>query len=348
MGNKRNRVEWIDFAKGITIILVIIGHTVSGGKYGSIIRGLIFSFHMPLFFILSMITYQCSRTFEEFKEKVKLSFRHLIYPAVIMITLNNIIFIIRNPMLAIDVEWWRDRVYEFIFSSGVELTFNNLHVSAIGIPWFFFALFIGRCIFDYIHLQFKEGQLLIITIIIGISGICISTYQWLPFSLDIALSIMPFFYIGYKLKTLSVKNAGKRCCIWCVVWLVTLYVTFNDYNVWTYLELAIRRYNGFPICYIAAISGTMFVLLFGIIFCRHSKIIKKPFLFLGKNSLYMLCIHIIDYLFINFWNRDGNQYYSAILRVIVDSVIFLMVMFITKVLKLIKIYILKNSKTKDL
>lgn len=37
-----NREPWIDFAKGITLLLVIIGHTVSG-----VLSGAIYSFHMP-------------------------------------------------------------------------------------------------------------------------------------------------------------------------------------------------------------------------------------------------------------------------------------------------------------
>lgn len=52
----RQRIDWIDFAKGITILLVIIGHNVSGP-----LRGAIFSFHMPLFFILSCVTYSWSK-----------------------------------------------------------------------------------------------------------------------------------------------------------------------------------------------------------------------------------------------------------------------------------------------
>ena len=323
---EEKRVEWIDFAKGIAIILVIIGHTVSVGKYGSIIRGMIFSFHMPLFFILSIMTYRCSRSYEEYARKIRTSLKHLIYPAVLMITLNNVILAIRNPSFIVDVEWWRDRIYSFIFSSGVELTFNNYHVSAVGIPWFFFALFIGRSIFDYIHLQFSDGQLSVISIIIGILGVCISTYQWLPFSLDIALSIMPFFYVGYKMKTMNMSSSVKKCFIWGAIWLGTLALAFNDYNVWTYMELAARRYNFIPICYITAIAGTIFVIQFSIIVCSHTKNVKKLFLYFGKNSLYLLCIHIMDYLVTNFWNIDGNQYYSAILRVIVDIAIFLIIM----------------------
>ena len=43
-----NRVGWIDVAKGIAIVLVIIGHTV---QFGGGTRNFIFSFHMPLFFL---------------------------------------------------------------------------------------------------------------------------------------------------------------------------------------------------------------------------------------------------------------------------------------------------------
>ena len=47
-----SRIIWVDIAKGLAILLVVIGHTVQNGIHGAIIRGVIFSFHMPLFFIL--------------------------------------------------------------------------------------------------------------------------------------------------------------------------------------------------------------------------------------------------------------------------------------------------------
>lgn len=57
----RQRIAWIDIAKGIAIILVVIGHcipdaTSSTGISVSAYRwlhGVIYSFHMPLFFFLS-------------------------------------------------------------------------------------------------------------------------------------------------------------------------------------------------------------------------------------------------------------------------------------------------------
>lgn len=52
-----NRIEYIDIAKGIGIILVVIGHVVWGGNYpmggARTISNFIYSFHMPLFFVIS-------------------------------------------------------------------------------------------------------------------------------------------------------------------------------------------------------------------------------------------------------------------------------------------------------
>ena len=53
----KKRIDWVDCAKGIAIILVLIGHTVTFDTESQrLARGIIFSFHMPLFFVLAGIT----------------------------------------------------------------------------------------------------------------------------------------------------------------------------------------------------------------------------------------------------------------------------------------------------
>ncbi len=46
---KNSRIVFIDIAKGISILLMIIGHVIGNG----IRRSTIFSFHMPLYIITS-------------------------------------------------------------------------------------------------------------------------------------------------------------------------------------------------------------------------------------------------------------------------------------------------------
>lgn len=57
-----NRVDWIDYAKGIGILLVVVGHTLRGLVNSSILEASIqeqavdkwiYAFHMPLFFFIS-------------------------------------------------------------------------------------------------------------------------------------------------------------------------------------------------------------------------------------------------------------------------------------------------------
>lgn len=53
MGMKMSkRIEWIDIAKGILIILVVLGHSEISGVTASVIN----SFHMATFFFLAGMT----------------------------------------------------------------------------------------------------------------------------------------------------------------------------------------------------------------------------------------------------------------------------------------------------
>ncbi len=52
----KTRIDWVDAAKGLGILLVILGHTYSIPHW---IYCLIYGFHMPLFFLLSGLTYRC-------------------------------------------------------------------------------------------------------------------------------------------------------------------------------------------------------------------------------------------------------------------------------------------------
>ena len=51
------RFTWIDRAKAIGVVLVVLGHFLYGaflgGDFGKVLNRAIYSFHMPMFFIAS-------------------------------------------------------------------------------------------------------------------------------------------------------------------------------------------------------------------------------------------------------------------------------------------------------
>lgn len=72
----KNRINWIDFGKGFTIFLVLLGHVFLGlyesGKFPSYDKMLItitaqvYIFHIPVFFALSGFFLQTCRKLKKF------------------------------------------------------------------------------------------------------------------------------------------------------------------------------------------------------------------------------------------------------------------------------------------
>lgn len=68
MENIESRIEWIDIAKGIGILFVMLGHCYLDTKY----TFWFISFHMALFFFLSGYTFRIKEDYNSFvKKKIK-------------------------------------------------------------------------------------------------------------------------------------------------------------------------------------------------------------------------------------------------------------------------------------
>lgn len=67
------RIEWLDSARGIAIILVVLGHCI--GYIDDPLNKVILSFHMPAFFFLSGI---CMKREESWKVFAKKRFQRMV------------------------------------------------------------------------------------------------------------------------------------------------------------------------------------------------------------------------------------------------------------------------------
>lgn len=79
----KKRIDYIDIARGIAIILMVIGHCCKGFD-----RKIIFSFHMPLFIIVSGMFFKEDR---KFKDTIIKLFKKLIIPYCISIFFVHIL-----------------------------------------------------------------------------------------------------------------------------------------------------------------------------------------------------------------------------------------------------------------
>ena len=328
----KKRIDWIDFAKGITILLVIVSHCVNGSHGGDLIRGLIFSFHMPLFFILSCMTFRCSVDMDEFRKKSKKAAKHLLVPAVIIVVLRIVLQDTANGVqVLLSTSYWKRKLMTMLLSSGYVSWVGIMKVDALGIPWFLVALFVSRTLFDYLHLNCMSGNLLINCCLFSLVGVLFGRSGHMPFSLDIAMAILPLLWIGNQLKHYDFsRHAAKKMLAYGIVWLLTFFVMYDSGEA--YLEFAIRRYPMFPLSYVTAICGTMMVCEGSILAIDWLGKWAKPMMYLGKNSLYMLGVHCMDGLW-RFWWKDGI---STLRRVAADILVFCLVMLLRNVITTLK------------
>lgn len=288
---RKPRIEWIDMAKGIAIILVIVGHTID---YSSPLRSFIFSFHMPLFFILAGYTFRP----KPWRMVVKSSAKRLLLPYLLLFLLwkvPNLLaytdYVGKSALLGL--------AGSFIFAAGT--TVQPFGFEATGMSWFLVALFCSRLIMNGIcHVsaerkgaQAIEGALSLAALGVGVLfGKALHLY--LPLSLDVSLVAVFFMWIGYMGKNLNTAQllsapAGIAAAI---VWIICARFSF--------LELAARDYRMLPLALIAAAAGTLMVCAASRVLCDAPQVpalkqVRAYLLFSGRNSLAIYCFHAVDW-----------------------------------------------------
>ena len=90
------RIYWVDFAKSFGVFLVFWGHTLlyGGGQFGNDVNKIIYSFHMPMFFILSGYVAKPEST--PFRQFVKKRFARVLLPALILYIITLPLYFISN------------------------------------------------------------------------------------------------------------------------------------------------------------------------------------------------------------------------------------------------------------
>ncbi len=316
------RVKWVDISKAIAILLLPISHTIANP---SLLRSLIFSFHMPLFFVASGYTSSPVNDFRTLARKTK----------------KNCLFLIMSAFLSLIIygflaafQFHDGTVIDSILQTMQEFFFQipPRGVGNIGAVWFFLALFYVKALANSLSLltvkqkpALRENIVISGLIILGAIGILLCrTKIGLPFYLDIGLSTAFYYGVGMLYKKISgvfQKHENKLLLPSLILWLIPV---LNNKNI----EIWERAYP---------LTG-IFASLFGIfvIFYLSKKLdrlklkIVSYLRIIGQHTFIFFLIHCFDeILFCRFWDfRDGSYftfYISSFLRMVIDIVFFVII-----------------------
>jgi len=265
----------LDIAKGIAMLLVIIGHC--DNLYFSPTHHFIYSFHMPLFFLASGYLYKV----RDIKETLKKDFKHLAIPYVM--TCIAIIAIALVYYLATkDGEPLSRLSLAALWGSGGHHSCKYLaDVPGIGPLWFLPALLICKNVYNVL----PEKRRLLYSLVIFLVATVIGRYLiFLPFSILSGLSAIVFYAIGDHLKLIK-TIPYPYWIIGIICWIISLRFS-NIYLVTPQLDL-------YFVDVIGATTASLLVYSLSRLISKVS-FLMKGFSWIGANSLYIFCFHAIE------------------------------------------------------
>jgi fucose 4-O-acetylase-like acetyltransferase len=283
----KQRIEYIDVAKGIGIILVAIGHFVYRKNFDtqSVLFHWIYSFHMPLFFFISGLFFSATGGSKSFFIR---KLRSLVVPYILFSIIQIILNIIEHDSIGIK---------RFIFYG-----WGNKSPM-----WFIVCLFEIEML-HYLILYQRKWRYPVIIMLIVFFLYKIIYNGWLPYS----VSELPYFYTYFLMayilrdKLMRMKNWNLIFLIFPVLWVIHWFILKYtlDYN--PQYRVSDNDLLSFVLRYITSIIGLIATLLVSLLTSKY--FIKKLFTWIGRNTLVILCTHLMIYDFLLWMNI---QYISS-------------------------------------
>lgn len=271
----KNRIEWIDIARGIAILFVCLGHR----DIPPIFSKWIYTFHMPIFFFISgYITKYDGVSFGKFMNKKLCG---LVIPYFSL------------GAVYIFSEW----IYSLCFHKEFNILewLQKLFIGQkIGSSWFIIALLIVEILAFLLH-RFNKRTRIGVLFFLVVGGFVLNYFleEQIIWNIPAALIGILFFESGYFIKQGEIVNKickHKNFLIFvCVISVVAsiLSVLFNsEVDMW-YL-----KYGNIPLFLLGAYSGIIIVFLISIFISTIKIPIKKPFIYFGKNTLPIIEFHL--------------------------------------------------------
>lgn len=317
-----NRIEWIDATKALAIVLMIIGHTV---EFGTFTRNLIFSFHMPVFVLLSGYTYKVRKDKSKLIEATIKDVKRLLGPVILTFIIEITLRFLTGNVYTIQafIEMLKVRITALFWASGIAIYDS----AALGSIWFLISLFWVRFIVRLITTFLSYHVSILVMLGLSVVGVLTSRVCYLPQNFDVVFAMLFFFAVGMLWKNYyeTIQKYSLFLTIGSICFLsVCLYKGI-------YIELASRSYPYGLVCFLEAVAGS-YLCVQAATFLSKYKTVNRSLQIIGKETLLILCIHYLDKFFKPLWLTD-NIVLSCGLRMLFDLGVFAIIFILKNIWK---------------
>ena len=279
----KERIQWIDEAKGIGILLVMFGHCYLHWYFCF----WFYSFHMSLFFFLSGYTFSRKERYDGFlKKKIKT----LLVPYLFFV----IITMLCNGVLAIT----HGNSYDLL-----DIAKQYLIQHRYTLLWFITCLFLAEqamYLLSILNSRYAKNRFWLISFVIALIVFYlyrISINIDLPWNADLTILGTAFMCLGQWCKNskwITTTYFTKPKILLCLSMCGCLIASSLNYKYFTNVDWYSDRWGNPILFVIAAVSGTVAVISVSML--KNNKILVA----IGKNSLMYYGLHriVIDLMFV--------------------------------------------------
>lgn len=286
------RIDYLDYIKGFGILLVILGHIYD---VSNPIKIWLYSFHIPLFFIISgaLIKYT-NINGRNMKNIIISKFKSLIIPYICFELLAIFVWMIQNELTFSAFKW--------------NITDSIFMYCKAGTTWFLFALFVSEILFISILKYLKSNKLItLITGILFIISLTIHTENHNILVLFRCFIANGFLYVGYYGYNLIIN---KNLSILFIIALCVANIILSHFN--GLVDLWSLQFGNIFLYTICSILGSVSII-------HLFKKIKQSFIlkYLGENSLIIMATHqVLLEKFINVVTGGQYTYLTGLLMLV--------------------------------
>ncbi len=299
------RLLWIDIAKGFCMLSIIAGHMGL-----SIVNKIVFPYHLAVFFIISGYTLKNDFSIQYIRRKFSsLMTPYFITCLALMGGAVAKMFVWGYTSISDITAVVRDYILYSFMASGAITTFAGIDIGGrIGVIWFLPALFFAIVTVLLLLKVSNKSLRYVLCLSLALIAYISAKFIWLPFSIQSGLAAAPFVLLGYQcrqnqwLTNLSCKRVLPCFFIWGTTFLLnTSVVTFVTANMPDLLLSSL-----------CALSSSLCIIFLS------QKLTKARFLpWIGRNSIWFLCIHLFElehcgFIYSYCIDKLGFSYYPTV------------------------------------
>ncbi len=281
----KKRLSYIDIARAFAMLSIVLLHALSAASHGGEIYRFLMCFNVPLFFVLSGLTFRIKDD-ETFWQFLKNKFIRIMLPYFVW----SLLFLIPYFIFGRETSSELSAGASFDFWGQIRSTFYGNGVAGAikqNTPlWFLPALFSTEILYYFIVKKIKQPKYQILTLmtflLVGFLSTLFMQGIYLPWGINSALQIGLCFYVGFLLKNHVDKLKHPLTIIMLLLVGIVAYAFNAKQNViWS--DYLYQNY------FLSLLIG----LAFSGVLIGLAKIIDhaRPLEFIGRNTMAILIFH---------------------------------------------------------